>query len=136
VGLQDIRLFASAKALWDARPFTDYTYEIKTSCFCPPEINAWTRVTVRNGVVVSAENVDPTLHYPLSSLVYWVPVDSVFARLRQAMSRGSHFDSWLASIDVQYDATLGFPTYIVYHEKPNVADAGSVHYLRNVRPLD
>jgi hypothetical protein len=27
-----------------AHPFADYSYEIQTFCFCPPEVNQWTRV--------------------------------------------------------------------------------------------
>lgn len=135
-GPHDFRRFASAKALWDARPFTDYTYEIRTSCFCPPEINAWTRVTVRNGVVVDAEGVDSHQHHEIRTYSYWVPVDSVFAHLFRAMADGGDADSWMAGIDVEYDAGLGYPTYIEYRSRPNVMDAGAAYYLRNVRSLD
>ena len=50
---------ASAQVKWNARAFPDYRFEIEKLCFCPVELNAWTRVTVRGGVVVAAEPVIP-----------------------------------------------------------------------------
>jgi len=135
VGPLDFVRLAQAEAKWDARPFAEYSYEIRTSCFCPPEMNQWTRVSVRNGVVVDAEPVDPDPQFPITTLSYWDPIDTLFVNLRRAMSE-SGFRSYLEAINVEYDPVLGYPTSIEYRARSNVADGGSTHSLRNVVPLN
>lgn len=133
----DISRLAEAETKWRARPFADYSYEIRTACFCPPEVNRWTRVTVRNGAVVAAEAVEPDPNFPITLIALWHPIDSLFANLRRTFrsefdNSGSPYDAIL----VTYDLTLGFPTQIEYRTKSNIADGGMTHYLRNVQPLE
>src|SRR5688572_11327911 len=47
-----------AQARWTAAAISNYTLEQRRLCFCPPGWGEWARVTVRNGVVVSAVRVD------------------------------------------------------------------------------
>ena len=133
-GPGDVRRLAEAKALWLSRSFTDYTYEIRTSCFCPPEVNQWSRVEVRSGVVVDVDAVDPTPNFPITTLSYWQPIDTLFADIERAISNDG-FNSVYAKVDVTYDAQYGFPTSIDYISKPNIADAGASISVRNVVPL-
>jgi hypothetical protein len=135
VGPEDFDRLDQAKARWDARPFADYSYEIQVFCFCPPEIGRWTRVSVRGGAVTAVEAVEPDPNFPITNLQYWVPIDSIFEDLRRQMSEPG-ITYYLESIAVRYDAQLGYPTSIEYRAKPNVADGGSTHALRNVKALD
>jgi hypothetical protein len=131
---QDLERIADAEARWKARVFPDYTYEIRVSCFCPPEINQWTRVTVRSGAVTAAEAVDPQTQFPITTLQYWDPIDTLFADLRRTMTeKDAHW--YLDAVIADFDADLGYPTNIEYRAKQNVADGGSVFSLRNVLPL-
>jgi hypothetical protein len=133
-GPGDIRRLAEAKQLWLARSFTDYTYEIRTSCFCPPEVSQWARVEVRSGAVVDVNAVDPDPNFPITTLSYWQPIDTLFADIERAIADNG-FTSVYARVDVTYDAQLGFPTSIDYVSKPNIADAGASISVRNVVPL-
>ena len=133
-GPDDFRELARAKARWEARPFADYSYEIRTSCFCPPEVGQWTRVSVRNGAVSAVEAVDANPQFPITLLTYWSPIDTLFANLDHAMSQ-SDLGGYYAAIEVDYDVDLGYPTYIQYRAKPNIADAGATIEVRNVSPL-
>ena len=130
-----VRRLAEAKLLWASRPFTDYTYEIRTSCFCPPEVSQWSRVEVRNGVVVDVDAVDPDPDFPITTLSYWQPIDTLFAGIERAIAN-SGFTSVYARVEVTYDSRLGFPTSIDYVSKPNIADAGASISVRNVVPLN
>ena len=133
-GPGDVRRLAEAKLRWESRSFTDYRYEIRTSCFCPPEVNQWSRVEVRNGVVVDVDAVDPDPDFPITTISYWQPIDTLFAHIERAISE-SGFSSIYARVDVTYDSQLGFPTSIEYVSKPNIADAGASIAVRNVVPL-
>ena len=124
--------FAQAKARWDARPFPDYHYEIRTSCFCVPDVTRWTRVYVQGGVVTSVQPVDPDPNFPITGN-YWEPMDSLFTHLHQRMTDN---DSYLAAIVVSYDPQYGYPTSIEYRAKPNIADGGAVIEVRNVTSLN
>ena len=135
IGPGDMRRLAQAKARWESRPFTDYSYEIRTSCFCPPEINQWARVEVRNGVVVDVDAVVPDPNFPISTISYWQPIDSLFSNIHRAMTT-STFSSAYSSVDVSYDSRLGYPTSIEYVSKPTVMDAGALISVRNVIPLN
>jgi hypothetical protein len=135
VGPRDLARLAQAEARWEARPFADYSYEIRISCFCPPEINRWTRVSVRNGAVVDAEAVEPDPQFPITTIQWWQPIDSLFATLHRAMTTDS-FSSVYARIVVDYDKELGYPVHIEYVEKPTVADAAATIDIRNVAPLN
>lgn len=135
VSPQDITRFSQAKARWDTRPFADYSFEVRTFCFCPPEIAEWTRVSVRSGVVVAAEAVVPDPNHPITTLTYWQPIDSLFSNLRRAMDE-SILGSYYSAIIVTYDQQLGFPISIEYRSKPNIADAGATITVRNVGPLN
>ena len=133
-GPDDVRRLVHAKERWASRPFADYTYEIRTSCFCPPEVNQWSRVEVRNNVVVDVDAVDPDPGFPITTLSYWQPIDTLFADIERAMA-GSGFSSVYAEVNVTYDAQFGFPTSIEYVSKPTIADAGASISVRNVVPL-
>ena len=135
VGPDDVRLLAQARAKWEARSFTDYSYEIRTFCFCPPEVNRWTRVTVRGLTVTDAQPVEPDPQFPITATWLWKPIDSLFVGLQNQMTTPTT-QSPYESITVQYDEQLGYPTSIVYREKPTVADAGAEITVRNVVPLN
>ncbi|HYV97038.1 MAG TPA: DUF6174 domain-containing protein [Gemmatimonadaceae bacterium] len=122
-----------AELRWNARTFANYSYEIQQSCFCPTEMNAWTRVIIQGGAVASAVNVETGAQVSSELYHLWFPVDSLFARLHAATKQPSEA---YADIIVTFDSALGFPTYIEWKEKPNVADAGAVYRLRNLAPQD
>jgi hypothetical protein len=131
---RDLARVTNAEALWKARSFPDYTYEIRVSCFCPPEVTQWTRVTVRNGAVTAADAVDPQSQFPITTLQYWAPIDSIFVDLLRTLTE-KEAQWYLDEVIADFDATLGYPTNIEYRAKRNVADGGSVYSLRNVLPL-
>jgi hypothetical protein len=135
VGPEDLTKFNHAKARWGTRPFEDYSFEIRTFCFCPPEIGQWTRVTVRSGAVVAVAAVEPDPQYPITTLMWWQPIDSLFSTLHRAMTTGALYSAY-ARIVVDYHAELGYPVRVEYIEKPNVADAAATIDVRNVVPVN
>lgn len=135
VGPRDVRQLMRARAVWNARSFADYRYEIRISCFCPPEMNQWTRVSVQGGAVVAAEAVEPDPVFPISDIRFWVPIDVLFDNLFESMTQPA-VGSYLDEIVVDYDSELGYPTNIEYRTRSNVIDGGAVYRLRNVTPLE
>lgn len=131
----ELNALAAAEAKWTARPFADYQYEMIQLCFCPTELNRWTRVSVRNGHVVAAQAVETDSIIPVERLSMWQPIDSLFSRLRSAAGDPSVREIY-SDILVEFDPTLGFPTRVEWKENPGIADAAMTYQLRNVQRLE
>jgi hypothetical protein len=120
---QDLR---EAKARWASKGSQNYTVESRLSCFCPTYLAYWTKVTVRNGVVVAAEPLSPLPDYSEPTRVEgWSTVPELFARIE-------HRDRYLKNIDVAFDPVLGYPTQVSIECTPDVADCGSSYSTRNL----
>ena len=122
------RALRRAEERWRAAGIHNYTFEMRTSCFCGPEVIEWAIVEVRNDQVVSARLLDGT---PLNS--YGLESRKSVNELFDIAKRKP--ESWVADIDVSFDSELGYPVQIVFESKPNIADAGAVYEARNLRPL-
>ena len=117
--------FRLAERKWDAAGIDDYRYEMRTSCFCPPEYYEWAGVEVRNNQGVSAHSLEGT---PVSgfSLASRKPVDELFDAVRM-----DH--EWIDDVTFDFDRDLGYPLLISIGAKKNVADAGVVYEARNLQ---
>ena len=122
------RALRRAEERWRAAGIHDYTFEMRTSCFCGPEVIEWAIVEVRNDRVVSARLLDgtPLTSYGLDSRK---SVDELFALAKRKP------ESWVADIDFVFDPELGYPVQIIFESKRNIADAGAVYEARNLRPV-
>jgi hypothetical protein len=117
--------FRLAERKWNAADIDDYRYEMRTSCFCPPEYHEWAVVEVRNNQVVSAASLDGT---PVSgfSLASRKTVDELFDAVRID-------NEWVGDVSFDFDRDLGYPLLISIGAKKNVADAGVVYEARNLQ---
>lgn len=126
----ELRALAEAEARWAARSFPDYSIEMRQGCFCPPVLTQWARVEVVAGRVDRVVLLATGAEVPAAQRVLFSTVEDVFNHIRTA----SH-DDWLKDVVVAFDPELGFPTYVGFISKPNVADAGSSYSLRNAGPV-
>ena len=120
------RTLRDAERKWDRANITNYTYEMRTGCFCPPEIHEWAIVRVRDRQVVSATTLDGT---PLAGfdLASRLTVEELFG-----IAHSRH--DWLDDIDFDFNEELGYPVRIELISKRNIADAGAVYEARNLTP--
>lgn len=116
-----------AERRWERAGIRDYTFETRTSCFCPSEIMAWAVVHVRDAEIVAAYSLDGS---PLSGfdLASRKTVEELFA-----VARAEH--EHIADIDFEFDDDLGYPLRIRLQEKKNVADASATYEARNLVPI-
>ena len=108
--------FAEARAKWNAAGLSNYVFEQRQLCFCPPGVGEWARVTVSEGRVVSS--VRPADGIPIESGSR-LTVPQLFDVVEQARD-----DEYLRDIQVEYDEQYGYPTQISLVAKPNIADGG------------
>ena len=125
---RELHQLAQAESRWKSRNIQDYTFEMRTGCFCPPEVNEWAVVDVRNGQIVSARSLTGTL-FTGFALTSRKTVQQLFDAARPP------YGDWVGDVDFQFDAQLGYPLRVNLISKPNIADAGAVYEARNLKPI-
>jgi hypothetical protein len=99
------RALEAAEARWAAAGYASYEFTTIRACECPPELSVPMRVSVTNGVVTAvtrisdAQSIDPS---------QWYTIENLFAVIRIELDRLP------SRVDVDYDATLGFPEHLIY----------------------
>lgn len=121
---------AEAEAKWLARPFTNYTFELRLDCQCQEVVLGWNRVEVQNGIISKVTPVGGTT--PVDSELHplWLTIEALFVKLK-----GPHPDRNIIDVRAQYDATIGYPTQADFIYEGLFADATTSYFLRNVGPL-
>src|SRR5688500_20269278 len=60
IGPVELRQLVEAESRWKSRGIPSYTFEMRTSCFGPPEITERAALEVRDGKIVSARTLTGT----------------------------------------------------------------------------
>ena len=113
---------------WASAGIRDYEFEFRRGCFCPTEATEPVRITVRGGVVASvtrtrdgqpaASNVGP-----------WPTVDSLFDDVQRRIDQNAE------RLEVEYDATFGYPRSIVVDVMAMMVDDEYFLSAANLRRL-
>lgn len=121
--------FIQARARWNVSDVRNaYRYEVRQSCFCPPEVTSWNTVTVVNDSITDVRTATGEV-VPASSWRYFSTVEDLFARL------DTPDDDYLRDITVQFDVTYGYPLRLSFAYDADVLDAGVEWTARNLAPL-
>jgi hypothetical protein len=116
-----------AMARWESAGPTDYTVEMRISCFCDPVLTNWNRVTVVGETITEVRDVESGVLLPGESWLSWPTVDGLFRRMAEATPSDVY-----ARIDAEYDIQLGYPREVQFVEREGVADAGVSYQLRSL----
>ncbi len=103
------------RARWRDQHVDSYTYVLTRICFCA-DANRPASVVVRNGQRISVTDVASGQPVVAGLAPLYLTVDELFDFIANAIDRKA------AKIDVQYDATLGYPTSIAIDYSVNIAD--------------
>ena len=91
---------------WESAGLHDYEFDFRRVCFCLPEATEQVHIVVRRDTVASVvrRNDGQTASNRVS---VWPTVDDLFAEVQQRLDQGSE------RLEVEYDATYGYPRSIV-----------------------
>ena len=121
------RELTRARARWNSSPVrAAYRYELRQSCFCPPEITTFNTITVIDGVVVDVRN-ERGEQVARNLWAQFATVEQLFARL------DANYASELEDITVRFDPQYGYPVEMTFDYGPNIADAGASYTARNLQ---
>jgi hypothetical protein len=117
---------AAARRKWEARGFTDYTFETQHGCFCLPEDVGPVRITVRDGVITEVTMIETG--QPVSSS-RWYTIEQLYDRIP-----GFAAADGVDDVAVQYHETLGYPISVSVSFEEGILDAGSLYTISAVGP--
>ena len=126
----ELRRLVAAEQRWALRGFANYSIETLSSCFCPPELSTWVRIEVIDGQVSRAVLLSTGEIITDPRLRYWRTVEALF----ETISNANH-DDGLSDIEVTFDPTLGFPSFMNWIPEKALLDAGGSQSLRDAQPL-
>jgi len=126
---ENLRL-SEARGRWQERSFLDYTFQVRSVCFCPEEYSLWMEVEVRNGVVVAVREPGESGSLPAHRLAEWPTIDALFDRIATSARADGVED-----VRARFDDELGFPTEIVIDADEETLDGGALIEVRSLAPL-
>ena len=124
---EDDRL-AEARALWSVQGQENYSYEVRSDCFCGLA-GRWIEITVIGHQVVSGRYLDTNTQVESSFLPALPTVDDLFERIQDAVK------SEPVLLQVEYHPGDGHPTRINVDVSYNIADEEYLLQSRNLMGL-
>jgi hypothetical protein len=124
------RAFEQNHSLWESQAIQHYRFDLGIGCNCPWYDLMPLTVEVQNGEIVSmvASNEEDITSY-LDTFLPHGTIESLFDTADSAISR------WTYKLEVQYDATYGFPTSIVIDPYRMITDDAIGYYVTNFEVL-
>jgi hypothetical protein len=127
-GVSEEDELADAERDWKRSNIRAYSFEMRTSCFCPPEVTDWARVTVQDGAIVAATSLTGA---PLSGIARdsRKSVDQLFDSVKRP------YPDWVDRVDFTFDPLYRYPVKLQLESRKNISDAGIIYEARNLQPF-
>jgi hypothetical protein len=117
-----------ARARWEARGPSSYSYELAAYCFCAPETIGPVVVTVVDGAVQSRTYKSTGAAVPALYADFFPRIDDLFDMVRSLRSQR------LERLTVTYHPVLGYPARIEVDHCRNCTDDGALYLAENLQP--
>ena len=118
----------AARRRWAQQGPASYSMVVHRSCECTPEGAGPVLVRVRNGAVESRQYTATGASVPASLADVFPSVEGLFQLIEDARRQRPN------SLEVRYDATLGYPTLISVDFDRMIADDEFVYTASELRP--
>ena len=124
------KAFKQNRSLWESQTIHHYSFNLKIGCNCPWYDLMPLTVEVQNGEIVSmvASNGEDITPY-LDTFRSHGTIENLFNRVDSATS------VCMYKLEVQYDATYGFPTSIIIDPYRMITDDAIGYYVTNFAVL-
>jgi hypothetical protein len=127
-GVSEEDKLADAERDWKRSNIRAYSFEMRTSCFCPPEVTDWAPLTVQDGVIVAATSLTGS---PLSGIARdsRKTVDQLFDAVKRP------YPDWVDRVDFTFDPMYRYPVRLQLESRKDILDAGVIYEARNFAPF-
>ena len=103
------RDLADAEKLWQEQGLKNYDFTVERQCFCPGEWRGPVNIQVRNGAAVSVTYVSDGTPVTEGKFDNADTIDKLFTMLKNAYAGTGDFEQKADTVDVTYDAQMGYP---------------------------
>jgi hypothetical protein len=117
-------------ALWTERGVADYDYTVQVSCFCFPDAVTPKRVNVLNGEIVNVTDIETGLPNDEETGFTEISIMDLFQVVQDGINDRYY------RIDINYNATYGFVTYVFSDVDPQMADEEIGYTVSDWIPVD
>lgn len=128
-GVSELGELSIAEARWEAERPHAYVFEVRKSCFCPPEYVEWHRVQVEGTTIIGIVHVESGQPVPTDRWTGWESVDELFEDIRNFID-----SDIFGRVEGAYHPTLGYPLEVNLIAREGIADAGLVVTIRSLEP--
>ncbi len=111
----EVDRLSEQRSLWEAQSLEDYTFDVRRVCFCPFREEG-VRLTVVAGVLTGATDLATDKVLEPNEVQWYLTIDGLFDLLEDA------YDQDAARVDVDFDASRGYPTSIWIDYSEMIAD--------------
>lgn len=121
----------ASENLWKAQNLRNYDFTLQRNCFCPEDIRGPVNIQVRNGAAVNITYADSGANVTGGKFDHADTIDKLFTILKDAYTGRNEFSQKADSVNVTYDARLGYPTDFFIDVSQTIADEEQGYTVTN-----
>jgi len=118
--------------LWKEQGLKNYNFTIERQCFCPEDWRGPVNIQVRNGAAVSITYIATGAAVTESKFDKADTIDKLFAILKDAYAGKGDFDKKADTVNVSYDAQVGYPRTFYIDVSQAIADEEQGYTVTNL----
>jgi hypothetical protein len=117
------------RTLWNSKNLGNYTYTLRSVCFCPLEYTKAMRLEVRNGSLSSVKYVDSGADVPDNFRPNTFKIEAFFDLIDSTRAKGGKVEN------LSFDAVFGYPTQMYLDPIPQAADDEVGYTITDLKAL-
>ena len=118
--------------LWTETGMQNYDFTLERQCFCPEDWRGPVNIQVRNGTAVSITYVSSGLVVTEGKFDNADTIDKLFTMLKNAYTGKGDFEQKADTVNVTYDAQLGYPSDYYIDVSQTIADEEQGYTVTNL----
>ncbi len=122
----------TSENLWKDQGLRNYDFTLERQCFCPEDWRGPVNIQVRNGVTVSVTYVSNGTAVTEGKFYNADTIDKLFTILENAYAGKGDFEQKADTINVGYNAQMGYPTNFYIDVSQTIADEEQGYTVTNL----
>jgi major membrane immunogen (membrane-anchored lipoprotein) len=122
---------AASEKLWKDQGLKNYDFTLTRQCFCPEDWRGPVNIQVRNGEATSVTYVSSGAVVTEGKFNNADTIDKLFTILKNAYAGNGDFDQKADTINVTYDANMGYPRDFFIDVSQTIADEEQGYTITN-----
>ncbi len=118
--------------LWKDQGLRNYDFTLVRQCFCPEDWRGPVNIQVRNGAAVSVTYVSGGAAVTGGKFDNSDTIDKLFTILKDAYTGKGEFNQKAETVNVTYDARMGYPTTFYIDVSQAIADEEQGYTVTNL----